>query len=79
MSTYLTPLSESDRDVLETFIDQHSLAVVLDALADIAYAKADHVQTNWQDDVLESAWIAVGGKLSRTSAFLIDSFPEVVV
>jgi len=35
--------------MLEQFIDVCSLADVLDSLAEIAHAKAQHIEENWQD------------------------------
>jgi hypothetical protein len=41
---------------LEDLIDQHGLSAVMDALADVCRAKADHVAANWQDETLALRW-----------------------
>lgn len=52
-------------DHLEQLIDCYGLPRLLAELAEIAYAKAEHVQTNWQDTALASQWTSIGGKLAK--------------
>jgi len=52
----LATLSEKFEDDLEDLIDKHGLSGVVSALSDICYEKANHVRTNWQDEVLAKAW-----------------------
>lgn len=40
---------EALADQLEDMVDTVDLHAVLEALASICYAKADHLRTNWQD------------------------------
>ena len=56
--------TRSERDALEALLDRYSLANVVEALACIAWAKADHVRTNWQDERLARAWDADACTLS---------------
>jgi len=49
--------------VLESLIDSSSLADVLDSLAEIAHAKAQHIQENWQDISLARTWNNVGKRI----------------
>jgi hypothetical protein len=49
---------------LEEFIDQHSIATVIDALREICYGKSAHVMTNWQDKNLSRQWDRVANKLN---------------
>jgi hypothetical protein len=41
---------------LETLVDKTSVVDVLRALADVCYAKSEHIRTNWQDDILAKLW-----------------------
>jgi hypothetical protein len=50
------PLDKESKVRLEDMIDNHSLATVLDAIADICQQKADHLRENWQDDELAGSW-----------------------
>lgn len=43
-------------DALEAMVDKIGLANLVEALAEICSAKADHVQSNWQDDALAAVW-----------------------
>lgn len=49
-------LTTEDRDALEAILDRYSVRAVLEALAGICFDKADHVRTNWQDDITARAW-----------------------
>lgn len=55
---------------LETLIDQWSLRVVCEMLAEICADKADHLQTNWQDSPSARAWQQYGGQLNRLAGKL---------
>jgi hypothetical protein len=50
---------------LEAMVDRAGLRNVLWALQNIAYAKAGHIQVNWQDSALARQWEMTGHKLSR--------------
>ena len=50
---------------LEAMVDKVGLRNVLWALQHIAYAKAGHIQVNWQDHGLARAWEVTGHKLAR--------------
>ena len=43
-------------DALEALIDCHSLGGVLDLIAEVCSAKADHILTNWQDEATADQW-----------------------
>ena len=53
-------LSESDKYELEKLIDKAGPASVAYALGVIAFEKAEHVATNWQDGSLTSYWNRIG-------------------
>jgi len=56
-------MNEQDKELLEGLIDKYCLCDVIDNLRTICYAKADHIQTNWQDDRLAGEWEDVGDNL----------------
>ena len=60
-------LSKEQITTLEQFVDSSSLATVLDALSTIAFEKAEHIHTNWQDRALARAWESAGQKLALAS------------
>jgi hypothetical protein len=49
--------------LLEQLIDKSTLADVLDSLAEIAHAKAQHIQENWQDVSLARTWDCAGKRI----------------
>jgi hypothetical protein len=48
---------------LERMVDLQSLAAVLDALVEIADAKANHIRENWQDAALARTWECVARRI----------------
>jgi len=48
------------KDTLESFIDKHGLAAVLESLARVCYDKANHVAETYNDVVLADAWSKAG-------------------
>jgi hypothetical protein len=55
---------------LEQLVEANGLFAVLEALAEIAYGKAEQLEATGQDESLEQAWLAAGRKLAKT----IDSY-----
>ncbi len=53
---------------LELMIDKHGMRAVLLALTDIAYEKAEHVMTNYQDKPLAKAWESAARAVNRAVA-----------
>ena len=56
-------LSQVDMDRLEAMVDNVGLSWVVDALAEICFLKADHIEQTWQDRALALAWSRAGTKL----------------
>ncbi len=52
-------------DQLEPLIDRASLARVLEALSQVCWEKADHLQSNWQDPVAAKTWRKAGNAIDR--------------
>ena len=46
---------------LEALIDRAGLCAVLQSLSTICNDKADHIRTNWQDNVTAKAWDSAAG------------------
>ena len=44
-----------------------NVRAMLDALTDIANAKAEHVRSNWQDEPLAREWERIARKLDRVT------------
>jgi hypothetical protein len=54
----------ADDMALENMIDRASLAAVLDALRQIADAKAEHIETAWQDFPTARPWRRAANRLT---------------
>ena len=55
----------ADYIALETLVDRTSLTAVIEALASIAYVKAEHLRSNWQDEQGAKVWARAGRFLSK--------------
>jgi hypothetical protein len=55
---------------LEAMVDKHGLAYVTELLSEICDAKADHLASNWQDEVAAKEWETHGMSLHRLSVHL---------
>lgn len=49
-------MSPEDLNTLEDILDRANLGAVLDVLSEIAHAKAEHVESNWQDSTMANNW-----------------------
>lgn len=61
-------LSQEEKTCLETMIDGHSFSDVLQALANIAYGKSEHLMENWRDSVSAKYWQKAGQAVQRVLA-----------
>jgi hypothetical protein len=52
---------------LEAMVDRAGLGNVLYALEHICYAKADHVQANWQDPTTANRWERLGNAMHKAA------------
>ena len=57
-------------EALERLVDASSLWCVVEALAVIAMEKAEHIQSNWQDEHLAQDWALASCVLDRATARL---------
>lgn len=51
------------KDAIERMIDQSSLSAVLESIADICHAKADHLKSAWQDEAAAKQWLRAAARL----------------
>lgn len=58
-------LDQEQKDALEALIDTTSLRAVVAAIAEIARTKAEHIQTNWQDNITAQAWDMSASRLEQ--------------
>jgi hypothetical protein len=58
---------------IEDLVDSSSLHAVLGALASTAYAKADHLQSEWQDATAARVWTRIGTKIERVASAAEES------
>jgi hypothetical protein len=57
-------MKQVEQDYLETeFIDRYGLPRIIDAMADICHLKAEHIQSNWQDNLLADKWGELASKI----------------
>ena len=61
------PLPEGRSKVLEEMMDRHGIQNVIEDLAEICYAKAQHVEEAWQDPGLASVWNSAGNYLWKVA------------
>jgi 2-keto-3-deoxy-L-rhamnonate aldolase RhmA len=59
---------------LEAILDLIGADGILDAISDIAFAKAEHVRSNWQDDNLSANWEAIGARVEKLSHEISEEF-----
>lgn len=53
------------QEILEILVDRHGITSVTDELAQVCYAKSEHVAENWQDKKLARAWAKIGRMITR--------------
>jgi hypothetical protein len=52
---------------LEVLVDRLGLPELLLDLAEVAYEKASHLQTNWQDHEAARRWRIAAGRIERAA------------
>jgi hypothetical protein len=57
----------NNTEALEAIVDRNSLPEVLEALSQICYEKAEHIETNWLDTELAKAWRKAGEIVLKAS------------
>ncbi len=70
MTTYDTvyesaQFADGCKDALEALVDKFNLARVLELLSEVAYAKAEHLESNWNDKHASHTWIAAGARVGN--------------
>lgn len=64
----MSALNESQKLDLEGLIDGATLAAVVEALSEIAYGKAEHIEASYQDMALARQWRIAGEALLKLAA-----------
>ena len=59
---------DARKDELEALVDTLGLERVLELLGEVCHDKADHLRTNWQDEVQARAWERSAKVLDKASA-----------
>jgi hypothetical protein len=54
---------------LERLIDAHGMFKVLSAIYTISTEKAEHLRSNWQDEITARAWEAGAQKLNKAISY----------
>lgn len=62
-------LTQAEIDALERLIDSQGIGQVLIALSEICGAKAEHIETTWQDKPLAKRWATLEGALGCAIPF----------
>lgn len=62
--------TQETKDALEAMVDKASLSSVISWLADIAFAKHDHLQENWRDNDA-AMWCRSGRTLGKAASDII--------
>ena len=60
-------LTNEEKVTLEGLIDSSSLEHVLNCLSEIAWGKAEHLDSNWQDRNAARAWERAGERIAIAS------------
>ncbi len=55
-------------EMLEGIVDRVGLSATLEALATVCGAKADHLESNWQDSVSARPWARLARRLDTVAA-----------
>ncbi len=51
------------KELIEKLIDEFSVSELLTLMSEISSEKAEHIQTNWQDEPLANWWSDVSSQL----------------
>lgn len=65
-------MNESIQDRLESILDEVGMEYLLDSLIDVCYAKAEHVESNWQDTHMAKGWNLTAINLDHAKAKIAD-------
>jgi len=71
-------MTRQEKELLESLIDRYNMAEVLNALSEIAYEKADHVRTNWNDEPLARAWEASALAIDKAEIKTIEQLRRFI-
>jgi hypothetical protein len=61
-------ITKSDLDDIEALIDRAGVSALLDAISDICYGKAGHLEENWQDANSAKVWERAGKAIDKAAS-----------
>ncbi len=61
----ITNADKQLEDALEALVDHADVDRVIQALAQVCWAKSSHIEENWQDRVLAKYWSSLGHELNK--------------
>lgn len=56
---------QKDSDTVEKILDRRDMRQMLEILSSISYEKAEHLRSNWQDEVSAKYWEKLGAKFQK--------------
>lgn len=69
------PMTEDELSDLEDLVDRVGMPEIIGSLAEIAWAKEEHVASAWQDKQLARDWSRVAKALDKFQAKLEPTYP----
>jgi hypothetical protein len=60
--------NEELAETLEQVVDRYTMRATLEALETVCHAKADHLESNWQDEGGARVWKRLAGKIGIATA-----------
>lgn len=67
------PITHDIEDQLERLVDNHGLAAILESLMETCWAKAAHLESNWQDAASASVWTVAAKRIAKAQIFANDT------
>lgn len=70
-----TPIEKHNAmlDQIEALVDASTVGTVMDLLAEVCSAKADHIRTNWQDETTAKAWDKMAAQILNCQLRILES------
>ena len=69
----------ASHEIIECLIDRLGTAGVLEAVATVMVAKADHVASNWQDERAARVWTQASARVASLSHTVRTQFPGLPI
>lgn len=56
-------MTSYEQQLIEEIVDKYGLMALVDSVCQVCYDKAEHIRTNYQDEVLAKQWDDAGKSL----------------